>query len=338
MTTTPEQALAAVVDALATLAHTVADRATTADDTRQALAVEEERTARYSQWLTDIRNACGAPDWPSLADTVRQLRERAEAAESRVRLAHEARRTKIGHLDEVHRALLDTGVIEDGDPYRHADLADVIRQAMTDRAHVEQGDASALRLTHSAAAAWEQRVDRAEQAARRAEATLARIWNARTAADAWAALGMYYGTTPEEAGRRARALRTADERIAEERAETTRQRATDAARSADRYRTAWQSARRRARSADRYRAAWYSARHRARSALAEQQRVRGWLTHWADRARAAEQALAKERATEEPESAGPRQCGHDDYHDAHEWADLPHVWCPGYSLTEEPGR
>ncbi|WP_326768612.1 hypothetical protein OG978_32475 [Streptomyces sp. NBC_01591] len=42
--------------------------------------------------------------------------------------------------------------------------------------------------------------------------------------------------------------------------------------------------------------------------------------------------------TEEPEFAGPRQCGHDDYHDAHEWADLPHIWCPGHSLAEEPGR
>ncbi|MFJ2267771.1 hypothetical protein ACIOHO_15620 [Streptomyces sp. NPDC087849] len=41
---------------------------------------------------------------------------------------------------------------------------------------------------------------------------------------------------------------------------------------------------------------------------------------------------------EEPEFAGTRQCGHDDYHDAHEWADLPHIWCPGHSLTEEPGR
>ncbi|MFJ1830440.1 hypothetical protein [Streptomyces sp. NPDC088178] len=41
---------------------------------------------------------------------------------------------------------------------------------------------------------------------------------------------------------------------------------------------------------------------------------------------------------EEPEFAGTRQCGHDDYHDAHKWADLPHIWCPGYSLTEETGR
>lgn len=25
-------------------------------------------------------------------------------------------------------------------------------------------------------------------------------------------------------------------------------------------------------------------------------------------------------------------CGHDDYHDAHEWADKPGVWCPGHSF------
>ncbi|OKH91458.1 hypothetical protein AB852_28245 [Streptomyces uncialis] len=26
-----------------------------------------------------------------------------------------------------------------------------------------------------------------------------------------------------------------------------------------------------------------------------------------------------------------RQCGHDDYHAPHEWADRPAVWCPGHS-------
>jgi hypothetical protein len=30
-------------------------------------------------------------------------------------------------------------------------------------------------------------------------------------------------------------------------------------------------------------------------------------------------------------AGGTQQCGHDDYHDAHEWADQPHIWCPGYS-------
>ncbi|MGK3093760.1 hypothetical protein ACG93S_28870 [Streptomyces sp. WAC01490] len=40
--------------------------------------------------------------------------------------------------------------------------------------------------------------------------------------------------------------------------------------------------------ADRFEAAWHSARSRARAHLGEQQRIRGWLTHWADRARVAE--------------------------------------------------
>lgn len=29
------------------------------------------------------------------------------------------------------------------------------------------------------------------------------------------------------------------------------------------------------------------------------------------------------------------QCGHDDYHDPHEWADRPGTWCPGHSVAEE---
>ncbi|MFE2930653.1 hypothetical protein [Streptomyces sp. NPDC059278] len=48
-------------------------------------------------------------------------------------------------------------------------------------------------------------------------------------------------------------------------------------------------------------------------------------------------ALGTTIEPEEPEFAGTRQCGHDDYHDAHEWADHPHIWCPGHSLTEETG-
>jgi hypothetical protein len=36
-----------------------------------------------------------------------------------------------------------------------------------------------------------------------------------------------------------------------------------------------------------------------------------------------------QQADEEP-TGGTRQCGHDDYHPAHEWADRPNVWCPGH--------
>ena len=37
----------------------------------------------------------------------------------------------------------------------------------------------------------------------------------------------------------------------------------------------------------------------------------------------------------EPEFVGTQPCGHDDYHDSHEWADRPGVWCPGIGYDEE---
>jgi hypothetical protein len=33
--------------------------------------------------------------------------------------------------------------------------------------------------------------------------------------------------------------------------------------------------------------------------------------------------------------AGTQPCGHDDYHDGHEWADRPGVWCPGIGYDNE---
>lgn len=38
-------------------------------------------------------------------------------------------------------------------------------------------------------------------------------------------------------------------------------------------------------------------------------------------------------ADEEPAS-GTQDCGHDDYHDAHPWADRPDVWCPGHGYDD----
>jgi hypothetical protein len=29
------------------------------------------------------------------------------------------------------------------------------------------------------------------------------------------------------------------------------------------------------------------------------------------------------------------RCGHDDYHDAHSWADQPHIWCQGFSFEDD---
>jgi hypothetical protein len=49
--------------------------------------------------------------------------------QNRLRLAHKARRAKEHQLDDIRRALCDAGFMEDDDPYSHADLAEVIRQA-----------------------------------------------------------------------------------------------------------------------------------------------------------------------------------------------------------------
>ncbi|WP_329622941.1 hypothetical protein OG357_23030 [Streptomyces sp. NBC_01255] len=63
------------------------------------------------------------------------------------------------------------------------------------------------------------RANRAEQRAGRVEAVLRSVRDARTWVDVWTRLGMYYGFTPEQAGQEARARRTVDERIADDRAE-----------------------------------------------------------------------------------------------------------------------
>jgi hypothetical protein len=115
-----------------------------------------------------------------------------------------------------------------------------------------------------------------------AQAALARIRAARTWGEVWTPLGMYYGMTPEQAGTEARNRRTEAERTAEQRIEAYR----GEVESADEHTVRAMAAR------DRYRAAWRSARRRAHAHAAEEQRVRGWLEHWADRARTAEGDLA----------------------------------------------
>ncbi|WP_406412102.1 hypothetical protein [Streptomyces halstedii] len=93
------------------------------------------------------------------------------AAENRARLAHEARRAKAAQLDNVKRALIDTGAIDESDPYGHADLPDVIRQAMADRdpayALAEQERA---RQAEYALTAEIRHAERTEQRAEQAEA------------------------------------------------------------------------------------------------------------------------------------------------------------------------
>lgn len=61
-----------------------------------------------------------------------------------------------------------------------------------------------------------------------------------------------------------------------------------------------------------------------------------------------QQGAASPRATPGGEAApanteaeepfeGTRRCGHDDFHDGHEWADRPGVWCPGIGYDEPRG-
>ncbi|MFP3116368.1 hypothetical protein [Streptomyces sp. Iso 434] len=62
------------------------------------------------------------------------------------------------------------------------------------------------------------------------------------------------------------------------------------------------------------------------------------LTDERDRARRIAVALEQEvaeltrRLAEVPRT---EQCGHDDYHDPHPWADQEHVWCPGHNYEAD---
>lgn len=53
-----------------------------------------------------------------------------------------------------------------------------------------------------------------------------------------------------------------------------------------------------------------------------------------ERAAVLREDLAGPDGAPEPDT-GTTPCGHDDYHDPHEWADRPHIWCPGISYDDE---
>ncbi|MES9554797.1 MULTISPECIES: hypothetical protein [unclassified Streptomyces] len=235
MTTTPEQALAQLDTAMTTAYATAAATFTKANadikEARQALAVEEERTARHSQWLTDIRTACGGPAPDALANTVRQLATRAEQAEQRL--------ASIRSMADGWERRLPATI-------RTATAAQAVRQA------ADGNDAPVM---------FEIPAPGAQQ---RAEAVLASSRDARNWADVWSHIGMYYRWTPEEAGQRARALRSADQQEAHARAETATELGVRYMAAADRYRSAWKSARRRAAEANTKRQAAEALAARAR--------------------------------------------------------------------------
>lgn len=100
----------------------------------------DARREKYRRAITEAEGfsfaTCEPVDYLTAADAVmaeadKEL-ERAEhqglVAVWRLDLAHQARRAKDDQLAGIRRALCDTGIIRDDDPYSHADLADVIRQ------------------------------------------------------------------------------------------------------------------------------------------------------------------------------------------------------------------
>jgi hypothetical protein len=61
-----------------------------------------------------------------------------------------------------------------------------------------------------------------------------------------------------------------------------------------------------------------------------------WLELDPERTAALRECLAGPGGEQAPDDeTGTRPCGHDDYHDTHEWADRPGVWCPGLSFADD---
>jgi hypothetical protein len=61
-----------------------------------------------------------------------------------------------------------------------------------------------------------------------------------------------------------------------------------------------------------------------------------WLELDPERTAALRECLAGPGGEQTPgDETGIRPCGHDDYHDTHEWADRPGVWCPGISFADD---
>lgn len=188
----------------------------------------EHRTAddRARRWKDDQGAARAA------VDRVRVLAQRMRAGSPQGAAAIYADRIEQA-LDNDRRAL---------DPDTE------IRARILDAADSPEARLAEQKREHDVALATMQ------QRMTKAEGTLSRILAADTWGKVWTELGLYYGMTPEEAGRQARRRRTAAERAAQEaegqataqrrRANGWREHALAADDRGDRYRLAWLAARR----------------------------------------------------------------------------------------------
>jgi hypothetical protein len=102
------------------------------EDTCRPVDIDGETIrVRGSGDLTDEgQEALAALVRVAKAKFVADAPEKVGELQGKLRLAHKARRAKEHQLDDIRRALCDIGFMQDNDPYSHADLADVIRQAV----------------------------------------------------------------------------------------------------------------------------------------------------------------------------------------------------------------
>lgn len=107
-----------------------ATEATDPDTCRPVQVDGETVRVRGSGELTEEgQEALAALVRVAKAKFVAEEREQVGDLQEKLRLAHQARRAKEHQLDGIRRALCDAGFMEDDDPYSHADLEEVIRQA-----------------------------------------------------------------------------------------------------------------------------------------------------------------------------------------------------------------
>lgn len=66
--------------------------------------------------------------------------------------------------------------------------------------------------------------------------------------------------------------------------------------------------------------------------MSDEERRPYWLELDPERATVLRRNLAGPNREPADEENGRRPCGHDDYHDSHEWHGWPGVWCPGFSF------
>ena len=101
------------------------------EDVCQPLEVDGQtvRVRGQGEMSDEAREALTALVRVAKARFVAEAPEQVGVLQERLRLAHRERRAKEHELDGIRRAMCDAGFMGDDDPYGHADLADVIRQA-----------------------------------------------------------------------------------------------------------------------------------------------------------------------------------------------------------------